>query len=81
MSDAIKILTRLKEGEDLYVLMSGCTRNPYVECDPETFDDYAYSVGDSTFSDGVKDLDLAALLDDFVVAEPRKGVALRMRKL
>mgnify|MGYP001037459175 CR=1 FL=1 len=47
----------------------------------ETFDDYAYSVGDSTFSDGVKDLDLAALLDDFVVAEPRKGVALRMRKL
>lgn len=40
MSDAIKILTRLKEGEDLYVLMSGCTRNPYVECDPETFDDY-----------------------------------------
>jgi len=39
MSDAIKILTRLKEGEDLYVLMSGCTRNPYVECDPETFDD------------------------------------------
>ena len=40
MSDSIKILTRLKEGEDLYVLMSGCTRNPYVECDPETFDDY-----------------------------------------
>lgn len=47
----------------------------------ETFDDYAYSVGDATFAAAVKDLDLAALLDDFVVAEPRKGVTLRMRKL
>lgn len=47
----------------------------------ETFDDYAYSVGDTTFSAAVKDLDLAALLDDFVVSEPRKGVTVRMRKL
>ena len=47
----------------------------------ETFDDYAYSVGDSAFSAMVQDLDLAALLDGFVVAEPHKGVTLRMRKL
>lgn len=39
MSDTIRICKRLKEGEELYILMSGCTRNPYVVCDPETFDD------------------------------------------
>ncbi|MDO4266989.1 MAG: SseB family protein [Eubacteriales bacterium] len=35
-----ELLTRLssKEGE-LFSLISGCTREPYVECDEETFDD------------------------------------------
>lgn len=47
----------------------------------ETFDDYAYSVGDAAFSAVVQDLDLAALLDSFVITEPRNGVTMRMRKL
>lgn len=47
----------------------------------ETFDDYAYNVGDASLAEAVKDLDLAALLDDFVITEPRNGVTLRMRKL
>lgn len=47
----------------------------------ETFDDYAYTAGDGSFEDRVKALDLAALLDDFVVTEPRNGVTVRMRKL
>lgn len=34
-----EIIQRLKSAESLYVLMSGCTREPYVFCDPETFDD------------------------------------------
>ena len=46
----------------------------------ETFDDYAYTAGDSSFSELVDALDLAALLDDYVIAEPRNGVTLRMRK-
>ncbi len=35
----LSMLKRMKEGEQLYVLISGCTRNPYVVCDPETYDD------------------------------------------
>lgn len=49
------------------------------EIKSETFDDYSYTSETSQISlDG---LDLAALLDDFVVAEPRKGITLRMRRL
>jgi len=33
------MLKRMKEGEQLFVVISGCTRNPYVVCDPETYDD------------------------------------------
>lgn len=45
----------------------------------ETFDDYSYTSETSQIS--VDGLDLAALLDDFVIAEPRKGITLRMRRL
>ena len=34
-----KALNELKNAKDVYVLMSRCTRMPYVVCDPETFDD------------------------------------------
>lgn len=34
-----EVIRRLKEAEALYILISGCTREPYVVCDPETFDD------------------------------------------
>ena len=44
----------------------------------EVFDDYSYTAAESVSAD---DLDLAALLDDFVVAEPRKSVTMRMRRL
>lgn len=45
----------------------------------ETFDDYAYTAADGTVDYG--SLGLAALLDDFVIATPNRGVTLRMRKL
>ena len=45
----------------------------------ETFDDYSYTSETSKIS--VDGLDLAALLDDFVIAEPRNGITLRMRRL
>lgn len=45
----------------------------------ETFDDYSYTAEASSIS--LEDLDLAALLDDYIITEPRNGVTLRMRKL
>lgn len=49
------------------------------ELKSETFDDYSYTSESSQISlDG---LDLAALLDDFVIAKPNKGITLRMRRL
>ncbi|KAB0577234.1 uncharacterized protein DUF3199 [Fusobacterium naviforme] len=45
----------------------------------ETFDDYSYTAADSVIS--IDGLDLAALLDDFVKAEARRGVTMRMRRL
>lgn len=36
------IIRRMKEGEALYVLISLCTKCPYVVCDPETFDDKVF---------------------------------------
>lgn len=47
----------------------------------ETFDDYSYTAGDSTFESLVKDLDLAALLDNYVIVVPNSGVTMRLRKL
>lgn len=47
----------------------------------ETFDDYSYTAGEGTFEDLMKALDLDALLDDYVVAAPRSGVTMRLRKL
>lgn len=37
-----EVIQRLKDAERLYVLVSGCTREPYVICDPETYDDETY---------------------------------------
>lgn len=47
----------------------------------ETFDDYSYSTGDGTFEDFIKALDLAALLDDYVVSQANGSVTMRLRKL
>lgn len=33
------VLEKLRNSEAVYVIMSGCTRMPYVVCDEETFDD------------------------------------------
>lgn len=49
------------------------------EVKSETFDDYSYTAEATQIS--VEALDIAALLDDFVITEPRNGVTLRMRKL
>lgn len=43
MSDKKKeLLARLGRAGCLFVLMSGCTREPYVECDEKTFDDKVF---------------------------------------
>ncbi len=47
----------------------------------ETLDDYSYTAGEGTFEDLVRALDLSALLDDYLVAKPRSGVTMRLRKL
>lgn len=49
------------------------------EVKSETFDDYSYTAESSQIS--VEALDLSALLDDYVINEPRNGVTLRMRRL
>ena len=47
----------------------------------KTFDDYSYTAGEGTFEDFVKALDLAALLDDFVIKQASGTVTMRMRRL
>lgn len=49
------------------------------EVKSETFDDYSYTTESSQIS--IEALDLAALLDTYVINEPRNGVTLRMRRL
>lgn len=49
------------------------------EVKSETFDDYSYTSEAKTVS--IEALDLAALLDEFVVKAPKNGVTMRMRKL
>ena len=34
-----ELLLKMRNVPELYVLMSVCTKQPYVVCDPETFDD------------------------------------------
>lgn len=38
-ADKQAVLARLRETKALYVIVSACTKLPYVACDPETFDD------------------------------------------
>ncbi len=45
----------------------------------ETFDDYSYTAESNLIS--IQSLDLAALLDEFVITKPNNGVTMRMRKL
>lgn len=45
----------------------------------ETFDDYSYTSSDSEIN--VDSLDIAALLDDYVVKEPKNTLNMRLRKL
>lgn len=47
----------------------------------ESFDDYSYTAGEGSFEDLVKALDLAALLDDFVVTAASGNITMRMRRL
>lgn len=47
----------------------------------ETYDDYSYTAGEGTFEDFVKALDLAALLDDFVIKQASGTITMRMRRL
>lgn len=47
----------------------------------ETFDDYSYTAGEGGFDELVKALDLAALLDDFVITKASGNITMRMRRL
>ena len=47
----------------------------------ESFDDYSYTAGEGSFEDLVKALDLAALLDGYVVSRASGNVTMRMRRL
>ena len=38
--DKSSVLKKLRESDAIYVLMSDCTRMPFVVCDPETYDDF-----------------------------------------
>ncbi len=49
------------------------------EMKSETFDDYSYTVEKSQID--IDRLDIAALLDDYVITEPSNGIVFRMRKL
>lgn len=49
------------------------------EVKSETFDDYSYTAEAGQI--GVDTLDIAALLDDYILAEPRKSISLRIRRL
>jgi hypothetical protein len=46
----------------------------------ETFDDYSYTLSDNP-SVSLGALDLAPLLDEYVVVKPKNGVTMRLRKL
>ena len=41
-ADKSDILKKMRESEAIYVLMSDCTRLPFVVCDPETYDDEVF---------------------------------------
>lgn len=41
-AESKEVIQRLKSAESLYILISGCTREPFIICDPETFDDETY---------------------------------------
>ena len=40
--DKNSVLKKLRESDAIYVLMSDCTRMPFVVCDPETYDDEVF---------------------------------------
>ena len=43
MTDAVKqTILKLQKAEELYAVMSLCTKMPYVECDGETYDDQIF---------------------------------------
>lgn len=42
MNRKISTLEKLKTAEAVYVLLSRITNLPYVECDPETYDDQIF---------------------------------------
>jgi len=49
------------------------------EVKSETFDDYSYTAESSVVN--VANLDLDSLLEDYIVAKPKNGVKMSMRKL
>lgn len=49
------------------------------EVKSETFDDYSYTAETKQIS--IEALDLAALLDAYVLTEPRRSITMRMRRL
>lgn len=50
------------------------------EMKSEQFDDYSYTTADAQLID-IPSLDIAPLLEDYIIEETRNGITLRMRKL
>ena len=64
------------------ILAEAYAWNAYIatkELKSESFDDYSYTSESSSIS--IDDLDLAALLDDYVIAQANCSVTMRMRRL
>ncbi|MCD8216695.1 MAG: DUF3199 family protein [Clostridiales bacterium] len=64
------------------ILAEAYAWNAYIatrEMKSESFDDYSYTAESSAIS--IDDLDLAALLDEYVISQANCSVTMRMRRL
>lgn len=82
--DAIKYPTIPQPVKTATILAAEAYANNAVEgaktMKSETFDDYSYTQADTT-TVRIESLDLGPLLDEFVLAATRGGVAMKLRKL
>lgn len=43
-AEKLAVMKKLSTSKELFVLMSLCTKMPFVMCDPETFDDEVFFI-------------------------------------
>ena len=56
----LEVMTKLRTAEELYTLVSLVTREPFVQCDPETYDDvvYVYEKEEDVKREGMRFIEL-----------------------